>query len=281
MPSADKRARKKENARAAREEREAAVRRKKRTRSIITAAVVVAIFAGVIILLNVTGGSKKKAATSSNSTAATTSKTATTAKPVLPAGCVSTVPKTSKKPTYNSKPPKVINLDVSHVYTAHMSTTCGSFDFTLDTTEAPETANSFVYLAEHHFYDGLKFHRVVKDFVIQGGDPNGDGTGGPGYKLPTEPPKAGYRKGSVAMANGGAGTTGSQFFVVLNDAAGKQLMKNGGPPYLYSALGQVTKGLDVVTKLGSLYNRDQTAADSSTQKTAVPLYIFKVTITNT
>ena len=279
MPSADKRARKKENARAAREEREAAVRRKKRTRSIITAAIVVAIFAGVIVLLNVTGGSSKKKAAPPATSPSTTGKTTT--KSVLPAGCVSTVPKTDKKPVYNSKPPKVIDLGAGHSYTAHVSTTCGAFDFLLDTSAAPETANSFVYLARSHFYDGLKFHRIAKDFVIQGGDPNGDGTGGPGYKLPTEPPANGYRKGTVAMANGGPNTTGSQFFVVLTDAAGKQLEKNGGPPYLYSVLGQVTKGMDVVTKLGSLYNRDQTLQDPASQKTAVPLYIFKVTITNT
>ena len=81
-----------------------------------------------------------------------------------------------------------------------------------------------------------------------------------------------------AMANSSApDSTGSQFFIVLSDKAGKDLDKLGGPPYLYSSLGQVTKGFDVVKKLGSLYNRDQSAADTRTQKTSVPLYIFKVT----
>jgi cyclophilin family peptidyl-prolyl cis-trans isomerase len=265
MPSADKRARKKENARAAREEREAALKRKKRTRSIITVAIVVALFVGVIVLLNATGGDDKK-------------KTET---PALPAGCVSTVPKTEKKPTYGSAPPKVIDENPNAVYTAHVSTTCGDFDIRLNQGEAPETVNSFVFLARRHFYDGLKFHRIAKNYVIQGGDPKGDGTGGPGYKLPTEPPSAGYRLGSVAMANGGPDTTGSQFFVVLSDKGGKDLAKLGGPPYLYSSLGQVTKGIDVVKKLGSLYNRDQSETDTSSQKTAVPLYIFKVTISKT
>jgi cyclophilin family peptidyl-prolyl cis-trans isomerase len=263
MPSADKRARKKENARAAREEREATLRRKKRTRSIRNAAIVVAIFVGVIILLNVLGGDDKKKSET----------------PALPAGCVKTVPKTSKKPTYGSAPPKVIDDGPNTVYTAHVSTTCGPFDIRLNQGEAPETVNSFVFLARRHFYDGLKFHRVAKDFVIQGGDPKGDGSGGPGYKLPTEPPSAGYRQGTVAMANSGPNSTGSQFFVVLTDKAGKDLAKLGGPPYQFSSLGQVTKGLDVVKKLGSLYNRDQSAADTKTQKTSVPLYIFKVTIT--
>jgi cyclophilin family peptidyl-prolyl cis-trans isomerase len=275
MPSADKRARKKENARAAREEREAALRRKKRTRSIITAAIVVAIFAGVIFLLNVLGGDDKK----KTETPANTSSTTKSGKPALPAGCVTTVPKPAKKPTYSQPPPKVIDDGPNTVYTAHISTTCGAFDVRLNQSEAPETVNSFVFLARRHFYDGLKFHRIAKDFVIQGGDPKGDGSGGPGYKLPTEPPSAGYRQGTVAMANGGPDTTGSQFFVVLSDKAGKDLDKLGGPPYLYSSLGQVTKGFDVVKKLGSLYNRDQSETDTSSQKTAVPLYIFKVTVT--
>jgi cyclophilin family peptidyl-prolyl cis-trans isomerase len=274
MPSADKRARKKENARAAREEREAALRRKKRTRSIITAAIVVAIFAGVIILLNALGGDDKK-----TETPAASSSTTKTGEPALPAGCVKRVPKTGKKPTFSQAPPKVIDIGANTVYTAHVSTTCGSFDVRLNQGEAPETVNSFVFLARRHFYDGLKFHRIAKDFVIQGGDPNGDGSGGPGYKLKTEPPSAGYRQGTVAMANGGPDTTGSQFFVVLTDKAGKDLDKLGGPPYLYSSLGQVTKGFDVVKKLGSLYNRDQSETDTKSQKTAVPLYIFKVTIT--
>ena len=267
MPSADKRARKKENARAARVEREAALRRKKRTRSIITAAIVVAIFAGVIVLLNAVGGDdKKKTETPANSS--------TTINPAV--RCVKTVPKTSKKPVYSQAPPKVIDdQGANTVYTAHFSTTCGDFDVRLDQSEAPETVNSFVFLARRHFYDGLTFHRVAKDFVIQGGDPKGDGSGGPGYELPTEPPSAGYRKGTVAMANSGPDSTGSQFFVVLNDAAGKRLEKHGGPPYLYSALGQVTKGIDVVEKLGSLYD----PKNPGDEKPAIPLYIFKVTIT--
>ena len=271
MPSADKRARQKENARAARLEREAAVKRKKRTRSIITVAIVVALFVGVILLLNVLGSDDEK----------TPAQSSTTGTAAFPAGCVKTVPKTEKKPVYSSPPPNVLDTDPNAVYTAHVSTTCGDFDIRLNQGEAPETVNSFVFLANRHFYDGLKFHRIAKDFVIQGGDPNGDGTGGPGYKLPTEPPSAGYREGSVAMANGGPGTTGSQFFVVLTDKGGKDLAKLGGPPYLYSSLGQVTKGFDVVKKLGSLYNRDQSELDSSSQKTAYPLYIFKVTTSKT
>ena len=268
MPSADKRARKKENARAAREQREAALRRKKRLRSSITIGVVGAIFVGLIVILSVTGGKDKKKAASKTTTP-------TTATGTYPAGCVKTVPPQTTKPTYKSAPK--MTIDVTKTYVAHFTTTCGAFDVTLDATDAPKTANSFVFLAKNHFYDGLKFHRVAKDFVVQGGDPKGDGTGGPGYQLPTEPPKNGYKAGSVAMANAGPGTTGSQFFLTLSETGAQNLGTT--PPYLYSALGDVTKGFDNVKKLGSLYNADQNPADPSTQKTSVPLYIFTVTIT--
>ena len=161
-----------------------------------------------------------------------------------------------------------MTIDTAKTYVAHVSTTCGTFDITLDAKVAPKTANSFVFLARHHFYDGLNFHRLVPDFVIQGGDPKGDGTGGPGYELPTEPPTNGYKQGSVAMANAGPGTTGSQFFVAVS-ANGAQGL--GGPPYLYSDLGTVTKGFDVIQKL-------MTFAPATDGPPTRPLYMFKVTI---
>jgi peptidyl-prolyl cis-trans isomerase B (cyclophilin B) len=274
MPPADKRARKKDNARAAREQREAAVKRKKRIRSMTTVGVVGVIFIGLIVLLSVTGGkSKSKAKTSATtpittaaagaSTTPTTTKVAT----ALPAGCVSTKPPKPHPPTYKAPPP--LTIDTSKTYVAHVSTTCGSFDITLDAKVAPETVNSFVFLAKNHFYDGLTFQRLVKDFVIQGGDPKGDGTGGPGYALPTEPPTDGYKQGSVAMANAGAGTTGSQFFVAVSANGAKGL---GGPPYLYSDLGTVTKNFDVIQKL-------MTFAPASDGPPTRPLYMFSVTIT--
>ena len=162
-----------------------------------------------------------------------------------------------------------MTIDTTKTYVAHVSTTCGTFDITLDAKVAPKTANSFVFLARHHFYDGLTFHRLVPDFVIQGGDPKGDGTGGPGYELPTEPPTNGYKQGSVAMANAGAGTTGSQFFVTVSDTGAKNL---GGPPYLYSDLGTVTKGFAVIQKL-------MTFAPDTDGPPTHPLYMFSVTIT--
>ncbi len=275
MPPADKRARKKENARAAREQREAALKRKKRLRSSITVGIVAALFIGAIVLISATGGkSKKSSATTPSTTAkgATTttapgSSTTTSKGGAVPTGCVSTVPPKTTKPTYKAAP--ALTIDTSKTYVAHMSTTCGTFDITLDAKVAPETVNSFVFLAKNHFYDGLSFHRLVKDFVIQGGDPKGDGTGGPGYALPTEPPLKGYTQGSVAMANSGPGTTGSQFFVTVSDNGAKSL---GGPPYLYSDLGNVTKGFDVIQKL-------MTFAPAADGPPTRPLYIFKVTVT--
>ena len=109
-------------------------------------------------------------------------------------------------------------LDPSKTYRATVETSCGTFVIKLDAKQAPKTGGSFVTLARKGFYDGLGFHRIAPGFVIQGGDPAGNGTGGPGYKIRERPPKdVVYSEGTVAMAKGGnepAGTSGSQFFVV-------------------------------------------------------------------
>jgi cyclophilin family peptidyl-prolyl cis-trans isomerase len=264
VPPADKRARQKENARAARLEREAAEKRRKRRRSTITFTVIGVFLVGLFVIASIAGNDQDDPAASTATTAVTTTSTPA----ALPAGCVDTVPEPGPEQTYDAPPE--MTIDVNKTYVAHFETTCGDFDVTLDPKTAPQTVNSFVFLARKKFYDGLSFHRVVPDFVIQGGDPDGNGGGGPGYELPDEPPD-GYQAGSVAMANAGAGTTGSQFFVVATDAAGKQLEENGGPPYLYSALGEVTKGFDVVTKMMTLGEGDGPPTH--------PLYMFKVTIT--
>ena len=130
-------------------------------------------------------------------------------------------------------------------YTATVATNCGTFAIELDAEEAPRTAASFVALARDGFYDGLGFHRIAPGFVIQGGDPNGDGTGGPGYKTRDVPPDdVVYSEGVVAMAKGGAepaGTAGSQFFVVTAPDAGL--------PADYAVLGKVVRGMDVVKRI--------------------------------
>ena len=132
--------------------------------------------------------------------------------------------------------------------TAVVETSCGTFDIELDTTQAPKIANSFAYLAEEGFYDGLDFHRIVPEFVIQGGDPEGTGAGGPGYKVAEKPPaNLSYTKGVVAMAKSSTeppGTAGSQFFVVTG--------ANAGLPPEYALVGKVSEGMDVVETIGKL-----------------------------
>lgn len=131
---------------------------------------------------------------------------------------------------------------------ALIETSCGDFTIALDTRRAPKTANSFAFLVESGFYDGLAFHRIVPDFVIQGGDPLGNGTGGPGYSVDEKPPaNLAYTKGVVAMAKSEAeppGRSGSQFYVVTSADAGL-------PPE-YALVGEVSEGMDVVERIGML-----------------------------
>jgi peptidyl-prolyl cis-trans isomerase B (cyclophilin B) len=132
--------------------------------------------------------------------------------------------------------------------TATVETSCGSFEIALDTRRAPKTVNSFVFLADEGFYDDLTFHRVAPGFVIQGGDPEGTGTGGPGYSVDEKPPaNLAYTKGIVAMAKSPAdppGRSSSQFFVVTGADAGL-------PPE-YALLGKVSGGFDAVARIDKL-----------------------------
>jgi len=263
VSGSDKRLRKKENARAAREAREAAVKRARRNRLLIRFAVLVAVFAIVVGVVSVINRDDEAETTTSDPTNVRTD------------DCVGTVPEPNpaSQQTWETAPTMTIDVDKSYV--AAVSTSCGEFEIELDAENAPNTVNSFVFLANEGYYDGLTFHRLVDGFVIQGGDPEGDGTGGPGYTTPDEPPPAGYGEGSVAMANGGPGTSGSQFFVVLTNDGGEGL---GGPPYAYSTLGTVSSGLDVVERLGSFVNPGEDPNDISTQVPTRDLYIFSVEI---
>lgn len=139
-------------------------------------------------------------------------------------------------------------LAADKTYVARVVTSCGTFEIELDSKEAPRTGGSFVKLAREGFYDGLAFHRIVTGFVIQGGDPRGNGSGGPGYSTRERPPDdVVYSEGVVAMAKTEVeppGTAGSQFFVVTSPDTGLT------PDY--ALLGKVTKGLDVVRAIGEL-----------------------------
>jgi cyclophilin family peptidyl-prolyl cis-trans isomerase len=159
-------------------------------------------------------------------------------------------------------------LDSARTYVATVTTNCGEFQITLDAKRAPKTGGSFKYLADKGFYNSTTFHRIVAGFVIQGGDPKGDGTGGPGYSVVEAPPKdLVYAKGVVAMAKTGAepaGTSGSQFFVVTAEDAGL-------PPD-YALLGKVTSGQDVVDTIGVA------ETDPSTEAPVDPVVIQSVKV---
>jgi cyclophilin family peptidyl-prolyl cis-trans isomerase len=137
-------------------------------------------------------------------------------------------------------------LDPKKTYVARVLTNCGEFEITLDSKRAPKTGGAFKALVDERYYDGLGFHRIVPGFVIQGGDPKGDGSGGPDWSVVEAPPEdLVYSKGVVAMAKTAtdpAGASGSQFFVVTGEDAGL-------PPD-YALLGKVTEGEEVVDKIG-------------------------------
>lgn len=150
-------------------------------------------------------------------------------------------PKTQR---FDGPPPMCI--DVDRRYSAEMVTSHGTLRIALDPIAAPKTVNNFVFLARYHYFDGIVFHRIIPGFVLQGGDPQGTGTGGPGYRFEDELPSAGrYQLGSLAMANAGPNTNGSQFFVI-SGPSGIRL-----PPQ-YSLFGQVIDGLDVVAAIDAL-----------------------------
>jgi cyclophilin family peptidyl-prolyl cis-trans isomerase len=140
---------------------------------------------------------------------------------------------------YSAPPP--MQIDTKKKYHAVIKTNKGNIELELNPAEAPQTVNNFVTLARDGFYDGVTFHRVVPGFVIQGGDPTGTGRGGPGYQFKDEPVRRPYKAGTVAMANAGPNTNGSQFFICLEDQPGL-------PPN-YTIFGDVTSGMNVVRSI--------------------------------
>lgn len=164
--------------------------------------------------------------------------------------------------TYAHAP--ALSIDLHKVYCVGLNTTRGLMVLELDPSLAPNTVNNFVFLAQHHFYDGITFHRVVPGFVIQTGDPTGTGTGGPGYQFNDEPVKGDYTPGCVAMANGGPNTNGSQFFICTgNDSAliAKQ----------YNLFGHVVLGMNVAYNIHG-------PGDDPASKSIAPDHITHVTL---
>jgi peptidyl-prolyl cis-trans isomerase B (cyclophilin B) len=156
-------------------------------------------------------------------------------------------------PDVSENPPDITPLEEGKAYRLVLKTNKGAFTIALDTKTSPCTTASIVQLANKGFFNGTIFHRIVPDFVIQGGDPTGTGTGGPGYKTVDTPPEtARYTKGVVAMAktmDEAPGTSGSQFFVVTG--------ADVGLPPDYAILGKVVEGLDVVERIGKLGNANE------------------------
>jgi cyclophilin family peptidyl-prolyl cis-trans isomerase len=121
------------------------------------------------------------------------------------------------KKTYNTPPP--VSIDIAKTYQVTMETSKGTMKLTLFAADAPVAVNNFVFLAREGFYDNTVFHRIIKGFMIQGGDPEGTGTGGPGYRFADEKVTRDYTRGTIAMANAGPNTNGSQFFIMHADYA--------------------------------------------------------------
>ena len=197
-----------------------------------------------------TAGGTAAPTTAAGGTPTTVPTSVTLPSPVEP-DCPAEDGSSERQVQFTAAPPTCIDPDAS--YQAEVVTSEGTFTIDL-LTEADEAAvNNFVFLARYHFYDGLDFHRVATDFVIQGGDPLGDGSGGPGYEWTGGRPESPdvYQAGSVSMANSGGdpATNGSQFFVALDDLAGRL-------PADYTYFGDVVEGFDVVEAIGALGQGD-------------------------
>jgi cyclophilin family peptidyl-prolyl cis-trans isomerase len=266
---------KRQRQKAGRQERLAAEEkiRKRRLaiRRAVLAAVIIVAVVGISYALFSNNKKSNTSSTASTTTSTTSHSSTTTSTQPVPTGgsgdkspsaittsadCPSSFSATLNKPSYSSVP--ATTIDPSKTYTATVTTDVGAFTIKLDPTTAPVATNSFVFLAEHHFYDCIIFHRVIPGFVDQTGDPTGTGTGGPGYQYAAPgPAKANpqYPLGSVAMANSNQpsttdpNTNGSQFFIVTG-SSGESL-----PPD-YTLFGQVTSGMSVVQKI----NADGTSA---------------------
>jgi cyclophilin family peptidyl-prolyl cis-trans isomerase len=241
-------------------------RKQKRQRSltmIIASVLVLSLTVGLVLILANRGSTPSASATPTTQTPTTPASPTVQASPG--SNCGYTEKPKQDSATKGAQPLPKFKIDVNKTYTATVVTSEGTFVVDLDPKAAPCTVNSFVYLTDRHFYDGLTFHRIIKDFVIQGGDPAGNGAGGPGYSFNDELNNGlKYELGSIAMANSGPNTNGSQWFVVTGPQ-GESL------PNSYSIFGKVSSGMDVVQKIGAV----QTASGDAP---VTPVTIEKITI---
>ena len=272
----DKRIRKKENRRQRLSELADQAQRQRVRSRIIKVLIGVAAVLGLTAIIFVSGGDSST--TTDTSIVDTTAVETTVSAPVTTlAGraitgdtpCPAIDGSETRAASFEKAPPTCI--DATHSYTAVVTTNKGVFTIVLDPIKAPLAVNSFVTLARYHFFDGTTCHRAILDFVVQCGDPTATGSGGPGYDFADELPSAGeYKIGSIAMANSGPDTNGSQFFVITG-ADGTTLPPN------YTLFGQVTDGLD--STVPALTNASNTDPAANGTPPAELLEIISVTIT--
>ncbi|MGZ6544631.1 MAG: peptidylprolyl isomerase [Actinomycetota bacterium] len=269
-------------------ERDAA--RRRREHRVIAALSALGVVAAIVVGFVFFGGksSSGACATPTVSTGPTASPTPTaapgtqigtikpTAVPPKVVACHGKVPKGAGKPKPQFAGPPPNTVDPTKTYLATMETSCGTVVIQLDPKTAPVAVNSFVFLAQKGFYDGLTFHRIVKGFVIQGGDPKGDGTGGAGYQFPIETnPKVTFDSaGLIAYANSGPGTNGSQFFITL----AKLPQLNPSAQGSYTIFGKVIKGFDVVKRIGDIPGTANPGIPNENSVPTQAVYIDSVTI---
>jgi peptidyl-prolyl cis-trans isomerase B (cyclophilin B) len=243
-------------------ERRAAERRRRRRQRVTAGVVAGAVAAGGIGLAAVAflgDGDERSQPRAGPSPRSSPSPT-----PETEMSCLAREPKSAKeeKPMFD-EPPRM-RIDPKNDYRATMKTSCGTVQLELFARETPVTVNSFVFLAREGFFDGLTFHRIIPGFMAQGGDPQGDGTGGPGYQFEDEIVEdlTFDKPGLLAMANSGEDTNGSQFFITTSEPS----HLNG----LHTIFGRVTKGMDVVREIEALGTPDGIPQEQ--------VYIEKVTI---
>jgi cyclophilin family peptidyl-prolyl cis-trans isomerase len=242
-------------------------RRQRRRARVVGAVLAIGLVGLTVAFLAVTRGGKTRASASQ------TPNPSASASPGAVA-CNGSVPKAAaeKKPHFDHAPK--MTIDTSRTYTATVRTSCGTFVIDLLADRAPKTVNSFVFLAGKGFFDGTIIHRIDTGIdIVQGGDPTGTGTGGPGYSIPDElTGHESYGPGVVAMANAGPNTGGSQFFIVFGPK-GHNLDSTPN----FTIFGRVVKGLDVVRKIGALPITDPSAGLSG-QQPVQSVYLDKVTV---
>jgi cyclophilin family peptidyl-prolyl cis-trans isomerase len=224
-----------------------AAKRRQNTRRTVIIAIVGVLVLGTGALLFT---STKTPATSTTIASAVVKKAQNKADALaIAAGCPASTSARANTLTWKKAPP--MTIDKSKAYYAHFHTTAGDFVVKLDPKAAPVTVNNFVFLAEHKFYDCVIFHRVIPDFVVQGGDPTGVGTGGPGYTIVDELPTLGaptYPLYSLAMANTGQPNSGGSQFFIITGVNGEAL------PASYSLFGQIVSGQAVAKTINDQGN---------------------------